>query len=58
MPIVGAFVSGGVTVSTFLPMTYTLQKYLKELPTADVTFYKNRKNTENEVVDIDFSDLT
>lgn len=58
VPFVGAFVSGGVTLSTFLPMTYTLQKYLKELPTADVSFYKNRKNTENEVVDIDFSDIT
>ncbi len=55
IPIVGAFVSGGVTLATFKPMSIRLQKYLITLPTASVDFYKTAH--DNSIVDVDFSDI-
>lgn len=57
IPVIGAVVSGGVTLAGFVPMARHLRDYLAGLPLADPETYKNRKD-EGEVVDLDFSDIS
>ncbi|MFC9063243.1 hypothetical protein ACFTXB_35280, partial [Streptomyces sp. NPDC057074] len=47
IPIVGAVVSGGLTLSTYLPMAKRLKKHLAGLPLAD----PSHRVTEEDVVD-------
>lgn len=54
VPILGGIVSGTITYATFRPAANNLKKHLKELPMADVEFYKG---THEDIVDIDFSDI-
>lgn len=54
IPFIGAAVSGGLTLSTFLPMSNKLKKYLITLPTASVEYYKN---PPKDIVDVDFTDI-
>lgn len=54
IPIIGAVASGGLTLSTFLPMSNRLKKYLTTLPTASVEYYKH---PPKDIVDVDFSDI-
>lgn len=57
IPVIGAVVSGGVTLAGFVPMARHLRDYLAGLPLADPETYKNRKD-EGGVVDLDFSDIS
>ena len=41
IPIVGGAISGSLTYLTYKPSAIKLKNYLKELPIADVEFYKN-----------------
>lgn len=58
IPIVGTVLSGGITVIGFRPMAQRLQKYLIELPMADVDFYKESHVYDDDIIDIDFSDIS
>ncbi|MCH5193556.1 MAG: hypothetical protein J1F11_06310 [Oscillospiraceae bacterium] len=55
IPVIEAFVSGGLTLATFVPMAKRLQRYLFTLPIADVEFYK--QSHEDDIIDIDLSDI-
>lgn len=55
IPIVGAFVSGGLTIAGFLPMAFRLKDCLGGLPLADVEFYK--KDHSADKVDLDFREI-
>lgn len=54
VPILGGFISGGLTFVTFKPLAVRLKEYLKRLPTADVNFYKQE---HKEYIDIEFDDI-
>ena len=43
VPVVGAAVSGGLTLATFAPMAERLRKHLAESELADVKYYNNLK---------------
>ncbi|MFF9666612.1 hypothetical protein ACF1FY_31525 [Streptomyces althioticus] len=47
IPVIGAVVSGGLTLSTYLPMAKRLKKHLAGLPLAD----PSRQASEGDVVD-------
>lgn len=53
IPIAGAVLSGGLTFATYTPMANRLKKHLRELPIADVDFYKTDAKTESVIVDFD-----
>jgi hypothetical protein len=59
IPVIGAVASGGITFAFFRPMAKRLQKYLITLPMANVDFYKNKtdSNDDNVIINIDFSDI-
>lgn len=59
IPVLGAVVSGGLAIATFLPMANRLKKYLVTLPMASVDFYRKKKEKQEDVtiVDVDFSDI-
>ena len=49
IPVVGGFVSGGLTFASYKPMAKKLKKYLSELKTADPEYYQNmREKTGSE----------
>lgn len=56
IPVIGGGISGGLTYITFKPLTIRLMKYLKALPTADVSSFKEEKigsiDVEHTVVDV------
>jgi len=56
IPVVGGLLSGGVTLASFRPMAAKLQKYLEELPFADVDNYR-LPTPRIDVDDLDFSDI-
>jgi hypothetical protein len=55
VPVIGAVISGGFTYFTFLPNSNNLKKYLRNLPIADVEFYKTEHDDidENEIFEVD-----
>lgn len=58
VPIIGAGISGGLTYVTFRPSAERLKNYLKNLPTADIEFYKknNREfKNQNGFIDVEFN---
>lgn len=57
VPIVGAAVSGGITYSTFRPLANRLKNYLEKLPIADVEFYQSLKESDVEIIDVDFEEI-
>jgi len=57
IPVVGAVASGGITFIAFRPFANRLQKYLIELPMANVEFYNQPRKENDIVIDIDFSDI-
>jgi len=57
IPVVGAVISGGITFIGFKPMANRLQKYLITLPMANVDFYKKSRDSDEAILDIDFSDI-
>ena len=48
VPVVGAIISGGLTLATYKPMSEKLRKYLSTCNVADVEYYKG---IDGEVVD-------
>ncbi len=57
IPVVGGFVSGGLTFASYKPMAKKLKKYLSELKTADPEYYRNmREKTGSEYIEVDFVD--
>ena len=57
IPVVGAVVSGGITFAGFRPMAKRLQNYLTTLPMASIDFYKKSQGYDDNMIDIDFSDI-
>lgn len=57
IPVVGGVVSGGITLVTFMPMSYKFKNYLSGLDLANVEKLDDRPLDENELIDIDFSDV-
>ncbi|AQQ55227.1 hypothetical protein [Planococcus lenghuensis] len=55
IPVAGAVLSGGLTFATYRPMANRLKKHLRELPIADVDFYKS--NAETGTIIIDFEEI-
>ncbi|AQQ52261.1 hypothetical protein [Planococcus lenghuensis] len=53
IPLAGTVISGGLTYSSFLPMANRLKNHLRELPIADVEFYKSGAPKETVVVDFE-----
>ena len=57
IPVFGGMMSGGITFFGFMPMAKRLQKYLIDLPMARVEYCKCRHNNEDDIIDLDFSDI-
>jgi hypothetical protein len=57
IPVVGAVFSGGITYIGFRPMAKRLQKYLITLPIASSEFYRQSSDSNENIIDIDFSDI-
>lgn len=55
VPVIGAVVSGGLTLATFKPMSEKLKKYLESCEVADVSYYEKSRN--GEIVDADIEDI-
>lgn len=53
IPILGAFISGGLTLFSFRPMAKKLQVYLSGLPQASVEFYMNNSNFTESTEEMD-----
>ena len=56
VPVVGAIVSGGLTLFSFKPMAERLKDHLSSLEIADVDFYK--RAYDEEYSDVEFEELT
>lgn len=54
VPILGGVVSGTLSFTTFKPAANNLKNHLKNLPMADVEFYKQN---HDDIIDVDFSDI-
>ena len=52
IPIVGGFISGGLTYAMFKPMSYKLQKHLKTLPLATSSYDANIFYEADNIVDM------
>jgi hypothetical protein len=58
IPVIGAGISGVLTLATFAPMANRLKNHLAGLPTASVEFYKKpHDNVVTDIMDVDFSDI-
>ena len=57
IPVAGAFTSGGLTYVTFRPLANRLKVHLESLPQADVNFYINNIDEDNDEIIIDVSDI-
>ena len=57
VPVLGAVVSGGLTLATFKPMTGKLQKYLSKNNLADPDYYKELRNKDFVDVEINEEDI-
>ena len=62
IPIVGGVVSGGITLASYMPMSYKFKDYLTMLDLASVEYYdelkrSNKTNDQKEFVEADFSDI-
>lgn len=53
IPVLGGGISGALTYATFRPSANRLKKHLRELPTADVDFYKI---SHDDYVEVEFDD--
>lgn len=47
VPVIGGFVSGGITLATFRPMSVKLRNYLSMLPLADPDSYQDNEYADN-----------
>lgn len=54
VPLIGAAVSGGITLGTYYPMAKKLEKYLQTTPLADSTIYSSSSiEIDPEFIDVD-----
>ena len=53
VPVVGAVVSGSITLASFKPMAERLRRYLASCEMADTSYYEMTRNEEFTDVDID-----
>lgn len=51
IPVIGGFISGGVTYLSYKPMSNKFKNYLNTLPMSDPSFYKSKAKEEFEEFD-------
>ena len=55
IPLVGAAISGGITFSTFKPMSEKFRKYLASCELANTDYYRNME--EEPIADVEIIEL-
>ena len=57
VPVLGAVVSGGLTLATFKPMAQKLKKYLAQSNVADPEYYEKLRNQDVIDVEVEEEDI-